>query len=611
MCRMCNPRTHVGRWSAAMGMVWAAMLLAATPSAPGQDWRVAAAWSVSPEPAASTDGHANKPGVRRIVSPMLAGATWDVAWVGESSVAIVSPPRPDVPGAKGSAGSAQLWRWGPEGVLPPIDLATASLAPLACASLEGDRVLVAGRTEAGTVKLIEYDARTAKALGSTELATGQPRVAALTPGGQRLLVSGVDRRMTLWDPVTGDSAVMGNVRLSPRWIDFSADGRRVVVADHVMVRVFDVASGRELMGARPSQRGRMITSLAISPDGRWVACVTQDSEAALIEIATGDPLDRWDLAAVGGEPVGIAFQSVRHRPVGVWWCGPGDRGEMMWGSSMRSVDAEEVRVGQWNPGAGPAGREQQPAGAGDARSEVSAPSAGALPGSRLSASSASSGAVLRVRADGLAAALLRGDGRVVVWVRDASATAPVQRDGGKAADSPAPAAAGLHSVEHLERAWQGLGEATAAPAREAVARMIGGGDAAADFILARLTNRGDQEAWQLVAQLGDDDYRVRVRAQQRLAALGQQVSGELRRALDDPDDGDIERRWRIERLLERLDESGSTRLDDSALRVIRAVEVLEAIGSPRARSALESMVAGDGSGLAGREAAAALERLAG
>ncbi len=87
-----------------------------------------------------------------------------------------------------------------------------------------------------------------------------------------------------------------------------------------------------------------------------------------------------------------------------------------------------------------------------------------------------------------------------------------------------------------------------------------------------------------------------------LADLGEKAATQLERVLKGP--GDIEVRRRVERLLGRL--GGAP---EATLRLLRAVEALERIGTAEAAGVIAALTKGDpGARLTG-EARAALERL--
>ncbi len=108
---------------------------------------------------------------------------------------------------------------------------------------------------------------------------------------------------------------------------------------------------------------------------------------------------------------------------------------------------------------------------------------------------------------------------------------------------------------------------------------------------------------QLIAELGDDEYRTREAAERALAALGGRAAAGLYRAATTSPSAEV--RARAERLLKPLaGPDGATRLGAG-----RAVEALERAGTPAARELLSEW-AKDGGPVLAAEAAAALARLA-
>jgi hypothetical protein len=106
---------------------------------------------------------------------------------------------------------------------------------------------------------------------------------------------------------------------------------------------------------------------------------------------------------------------------------------------------------------------------------------------------------------------------------------------------------------------------------------------------------------QLLADLDSADFSVRQKAGQELLTLGESAEPGLRQALQGKPS--LEVRQRLERLLETLERT-------TKLRALRAVEVLEAIGSPEARRLLETLSEGMPEARLTREAMASLERMA-
>ncbi len=107
-----------------------------------------------------------------------------------------------------------------------------------------------------------------------------------------------------------------------------------------------------------------------------------------------------------------------------------------------------------------------------------------------------------------------------------------------------------------------------------------------------------------IANLDSEDFNEREKAMAGLGGLGKAAEHSLKRALEDKPG--LEARYRIEKLLESI-EQGSH--GPEYARSLRAVEILERIGSPEARRSLEALSKGAADADLTLEAKAALERL--
>jgi hypothetical protein len=110
----------------------------------------------------------------------------------------------------------------------------------------------------------------------------------------------------------------------------------------------------------------------------------------------------------------------------------------------------------------------------------------------------------------------------------------------------------------------------------------------------------------LIKDLDDDRFSVRDKASRELAELGHFAEPSLKKVLDRQPS--LETRKRVEELLRKLEEAGPS---PEELRVLRAVEVLEMIGTPEAKGVLESLAKGAEEAELTRQAQASLRRLAG
>jgi hypothetical protein len=110
---------------------------------------------------------------------------------------------------------------------------------------------------------------------------------------------------------------------------------------------------------------------------------------------------------------------------------------------------------------------------------------------------------------------------------------------------------------------------------------------------------------QMIADLDSDNYNVRVRASRQLRHYGRVVEKPLRRTLENKPS--LEVRRRIEWLLEDTRDAPET--VSAAPREVRAVELLESIGTEEARRLLQTLAGGIDEAELTREAKASLARL--
>jgi HEAT repeat protein len=163
--------------------------------------------------------------------------------------------------------------------------------------------------------------------------------------------------------------------------------------------------------------------------------------------------------------------------------------------------------------------------------------------------------------------------------------------------------------ERLRGLWGDLASPEAAPAYRAIRALLAHPDEAAPFLHQCLPkNNGDRPEPRVVARLiGDldnDSFDVREKASAELALLGDRARPALQKALE----GEFspETRRRLTQLVEKLE---GRRAELEKLRVLRAVEALEAMGTPKARDVLRDLRE-RGEGNVTKEAEAALGRLA-
>jgi hypothetical protein len=157
-------------------------------------------------------------------------------------------------------------------------------------------------------------------------------------------------------------------------------------------------------------------------------------------------------------------------------------------------------------------------------------------------------------------------------------------------------------------AWDDLAGADAKTAYRAVGLLAEAPGQSLPFLRERLRPAQPVDARRverLLAALGSEDFAERERATQELEREGDQAEAALRRLL--AGNPSPEARRRAEGLLGRLD---GPLPPGELLRALRAVEVLECLGTPESRQVLEVLARGAPEARLTREAKASLERLA-
>lgn len=163
-----------------------------------------------------------------------------------------------------------------------------------------------------------------------------------------------------------------------------------------------------------------------------------------------------------------------------------------------------------------------------------------------------------------------------------------------------------HSPEPFdsEQAWQALADDKAARAFTAMRRLCAAPERAVKLLREKLKPVEKVEAdtvrkW--IRQLDDDDFRTREAAQKSLEKLGERAAEFLHAALQESPSA--EAKARLNRLLKALDT-----LPPDHLRRLRAVEVLERIGSAEAKALLADIAQGAAGARLTIEAKASLAR---
>jgi WD40 repeat protein len=419
--------------------------------------------------------------------------------------------------------------------------------------------------------------------GKTVIKTPHPDVFSLefTPDGQTLLAAG-GSNLHRWEVATGKElppfqAGEGGARPNLFAHALSPDGRTVLVGSsgpRNELTLVDAATGKALRRLEGVQG--LPQHPTFSPDGRTVA-VDERGAVSLWEVASGRLRGRlrgpWMAFALAFSPDGrfLAVGTDPDLPLLVHPRARPPRGQAL----PADGPGPEAPVTLWDLAAGEAvGRLEGDCGR--VQSLAFSPD-----GSRLAVAGYSPAALVY----DVAALRDKAERRTIFQTNEPSA-------------------------EVLEGLWAELAGADAARAYRAVRRLGAAGARGAVFLKKRLragpAGPDERRIARLIADLDHDDFAAREKASAELETIGPRVEPALRRAL--AGEASPEVRTRVKRLLDRLRSPAGQPPPPEVVRV-RAVEALEANGTPEARKVLAELAAGPADAPLAQEAKASLDRL--
>jgi RNA polymerase sigma factor (sigma-70 family) len=378
------------------------------------------------------------------------------------------------------------------------------------------------------------------------------RALALTTGGKRL--AALDGRGTLfvWDTATG-KVLRRKAGFPPSLAAFSADGKLLARwgwARRGQDLALEVATAEKGATARrlPLARGAGVAYLAFAPDGRTLLTVTYNASLILWDVKSGQ-LRRW-LRRL--EPLVTSYQAFQSAAA----FSPDGKMLAVPGKDRETVGLLELATGKE--------RHVFRGGQGSISSLAFSPDGATLASGSL-------------------------DGTTLLW--DVKA---------------APAKAEL-TAKVLEGLWADLAADDAVRAYRAICTLRAGPPQAVPFLQKKIRPAGAEEMKQVdrfIADLGSQRFATRRQAQKALEKLGPRARPALVKALQGNPSLDL--RQRLEGLLKRLDLGKRSGAD---LRLLRAVEALEAMGTAPARRLFREWSRGAAGALLTEEARAALARL--
>jgi hypothetical protein len=429
---------------------------------------------------------------------------------------------------------------------------------LSVAFASGGGLLAAGgggtMDERGVGWIRLWETASGKAVRTLAVRNAPVLALAFTPDGKNLSSFDGDGKVHWWDVATGaELRQFGTGVGSAPVVGFSPDGRAVACGSGMgPVTVWDIASGENL-GQLGGRVGRVV-SLAFSPDGRTLAVAWSDEDVRLWEVFTA----RERLRFVGSRQAASAAER-------------GQR-SLAFSADGRLLAAgwRDVAVKLWDVASG-----AEVAQFGGHRHLVAA--------------------LAFAVGDGRPEMLVSGswDSTALVW----DVKPLLQKQQGERLLTP----------EGLVAAWDGLASENAAVAHSRLWELVGDRAKAVSLLRERLrpAARPPRSVEQTIIDLDSRRFPVREKAMADLLQLGERIRPALKKAL--ASSITLEVRRRVEAILRKLD---STPIPPARLRAVRAVEVLEHIGTTEARQILEALAGGDPEDQVTVEARASLRRLA-
>jgi hypothetical protein len=165
------------------------------------------------------------------------------------------------------------------------------------------------------------------------------------------------------------------------------------------------------------------------------------------------------------------------------------------------------------------------------------------------------------------------------------------------------------TAEEMQELWKTLAGDDAAKAYRAIWKMVGAPQQSVPFLkehLKPITPVDSEKLDQLIADLDSNRFAVRKKATEQLEKFAELAKQALKKAKDK--NPSLEVRQRIEQILAKVE--GPTITTPETLRSIRAVEVLEHIGSPEAQQVLQALAKGAPGATITDDAIKSLARLA-
>jgi WD40 repeat protein/beta-lactamase regulating signal transducer with metallopeptidase domain len=514
--------------------------------------------------------------------------------------------------------------------------------------------LVAGHRQAPAAMVVSPDGKSICSWGSDgvirrwEAATGRtlsafaapPRttLAAFARDGRIVALANADNTIRLHDTVTGKEVqqLQGSQR-GVVGLAFAPGGNILAArsGDNV-IRLFDVAKGTTVrqIGLRPAgnqgQQRQVIffggqaaggrgPGLAFSPDGKLLLTPVPGNVTRMLafhDVATGKELRRLEsplaITGLAFSPNGrcLATQN-SDRTISLWEVASArERSRLGKPATAKQKDNQGALVVDVVVAGMPVGSDEPPGPVSLAFSPNGKSLASRGPDNSVCVWDVDSGQEIRkykghsgsvqtvaFSPDGRTLASGAGDTTILLWD---SATLTKNQ--------PTPQRVELPATD-VEALWGDLAGQDAAKAYRGLLKLAGSPGAVLPFLSERLkpaarVDQGKIDGW--IVDLESPKFAVRDSASTNLFKVGEQAVPALHKVLKSPPS--LETSNRVAVLLDRLTNGN---LNAEQLRMVRAVEALERIGSQPARQLLQRLAGGAPGALLTREAQDALDRLGG
>ncbi len=427
------------------------------------------------------------------------------------------------------------------------------------------------------------DLATGKVRHQWEKSGGWGHVHAFSPDGKTLAAVGPGQVVRLWDVASGEMLrEFAGHKGELRWIAFSADGRFLGSQCPNMIRLRKTPSFDEV---RTIDKFFGYCAPALSADGELLAYAPDRQSIILADPVSGKEIRKLDVLPLGGGALDFS-------PDGEFLFFRPDYGAIrLWltrtGKILPAIGAE--RLGRAHVTFAPDGRTLALA-PGDSTIQI-IELASRLVRFRIKSMEMAESCVA-FSPDGRTLATGSVDRAVLLW----DLTGRREKDSIPAV----PLAA-----DELQKLWEDLEADSGERAHQAIWKLVAGAKDSVPFLgrqIAAVKSADAEIVARLVRELDAAQFAVRNRAFAELQKLREGAEAYLQARLTEKIP--LETRRRIEQLIDRNEDHWTRQW-----RLLRALEVLEAIATPEAQQALGQLAAGDPGARLTRQAQASLLRL--